>query len=363
MPSFIEHNKLRTIIKYWLFAGLVLVFFQVVIGGITRLTGSGLSITKWEIITGSIPPIGEAAWNEAFSLYKDTPQYEKINKGMSMEDFKFIYFWEYFHRLWARSMGFIFLFPFLFFFFKGWFSRKVVSQLGVVILLAVIVASFGWIMVASGLIDRPWVNAYKLTFHLSLALILYGYLFWTFLSAVYPNRLKLSKPFLFKIRRWTLIALILLSIQIFVGGIVSGMKAGLFYPTFPGMNGSFIPPVVTDISQWNLENVINYDKTGFMAGLIQFIHRNIAYLLTGVLLFIGFKLKKEENYKIVSKEMKLLITMLVIQVILGILTVINCVGQIPVLWGVLHQAGAICLLSALLLLRYRVIHTDVSNRQ
>ena len=134
----------------WLWIGLFMVFMQIIIGGITRLTGSGLSITKWEIVTGSIPPMHEAAWERAFDLYKETPQYKKINDGMSMSQFKFIYFWEYLHRLWARFMGFVFLFPFLFFQWKKMLDRPIRIDLLRVVLFAALAAIFGWIMVASG---------------------------------------------------------------------------------------------------------------------------------------------------------------------------------------------------------------------
>ena len=149
-----------------------MVFIQILLGGITRLTGSGLSITRWEIVTGTIPPLNQVDWNEAFDLYKATPQYQKINEGMSLDRFKFIFFWEYFHRVWARLMGFVFLIPFIIFLVRKSLSQKLIKRLIVVIAIAAAAAVFGWIMVASGLIHRPWVNAYKLTIHLSLGIAL-----------------------------------------------------------------------------------------------------------------------------------------------------------------------------------------------
>ena len=168
----------RRIVGAWLILGVFLVFFQIIIGGITRLTGSGLSITEWEIVIGSMPPTSAEKWESEFDKYKETPQYEKINQGMSMDDFKFIYFWEWLHRFWARWMGVVFIIPFLFFLFKRWLTRPWIFKLIMVMLLASLVASFGWIMVASGLIDRPWVDAYKLTMHLALALVVFAYLVW-----------------------------------------------------------------------------------------------------------------------------------------------------------------------------------------
>ena len=167
----------------WLFIGLVMVFIQVIVGGITRLTESGLSITKWEVISGTLPPLSENDWVQQFDLYKSTPQYKEINEGMDLDDFKFIYFWEYIHRFWARIMGLVFIVPFLYFLFKGYIDRVLLKNLSVVILFALLAATFGWIMVASGLVERPWVNAYKLSIHLMIAFSVYISLLWTFLCA------------------------------------------------------------------------------------------------------------------------------------------------------------------------------------
>jgi cytochrome c oxidase assembly protein subunit 15 len=169
-------------VRNWLVAGIILVFIQMVLGAITRLTGSGLSITKWDIITGTFFPLSDNAWNHYFDLYKSTPQYQKINFGMTLSEFKFIFFWEYFHRLWARLMGFVFLFPFIYFLIKKYFSKKDILNLSFVILLTVFVASLGWIMVASGLVNRPWVNAYKLAFHLTAALLVILMLLKTYID-------------------------------------------------------------------------------------------------------------------------------------------------------------------------------------
>lgn len=144
---------------------------QVILGGITRLTGSGLSITRWDIITGVIPPLNAEQWLKAFELYKETPQFHKINSMFTLQDFKFIYFWEYFHRLWIRSLGFIFLIPFLIFVFKKQLDFYLIKRLGMVIFLTILTASAGWIMVQSGLVNRPWVNAYKLTIHFVFAIL------------------------------------------------------------------------------------------------------------------------------------------------------------------------------------------------
>ncbi len=336
-------------IKVWLITGLVMIFFQVVIGGITRLTGSGLSITKWEIVLGTIPPLNASQWEEAFDLYKATPQYQKINEGMTMGEFQFIYFWEYIHRLWARTMGMVFLIPFVLFWITKQFDRRLLIRLIVVFLLAALVASFGWIMVASGLINRPWVNAYKLTMHLSLALILYSYLFWTTLNVFRPGPPPIRNPFL---RKWSNVILVLLAIQIVMGGIVSGMKAGLVYPTWPDMNGSFIPDVLLNIDMWNVENFLAYDSSPFMPAFIQFFHRNTAYLLVLLVCWFVYRGLKETSLPSFRIGQYFLVVAVLIQALLGILTVVHCIGQIPVGLGVLHQAGALILLSVFLRQRF-----------
>lgn len=331
--------------------GVFMVFMQVVIGGITRLTGSGLSITKWEIVTGTLPPMSDEGWEHEFDLYKATPQYQKINDGMTMSEFKFIYFWEYFHRLWARSMGFIFAIPFFIFLAKGWIDKKLRNQLIIVVLLAAMVASLGWIMVASGLIDRPWVNAYKLTLHLSAALVCFGYLLWTTFGVlgfekniIRNNQLKTHTIWLF----------VLVGLQIVLGGIMSGMKAGLTYPTWPLIDGGMFPGVLFDGANWTWTNFENYDSHPFMAALVQTLHRSVAYILTAVGVWYFIKNIKLDVGSLYKKTLWFWLAVLSLQVILGILTLINCVGVIPVGLGVMHQAGALFVLSAILFLNFQV---------
>ncbi len=347
-------KKYHSAVKVWLLIGLFMIFVQVVVGGITRLTGSGLSITRWEIVTGTVPPLNTAQWEEAFDAYKQTPQYAKINEGMSMSEFKFIFFWEYIHRLWARLMGFVFAIPFVFFVARKMIDRPLIRRLGIVILLAAIVASFGWIMVASGLVDRPWVNAYKLTLHLSLALILFSYLLWTTLHVLQPQKKVIHNPVL---KKWIYIILGVVAIQIVLGGIMSGMKAGLFYPTWPDMHGEWIPSVLTSADHWNVDNFIHYDSHLFMAALVQILHRTTAYILSGLIFWYFYRGIKNVTSPVFRTFLYLLVSMLVIQVLLGIFTLVNCVGTVPVGLGVLHQAGALVLLTFTLVLVYQVVPT------
>lgn len=345
-----ESKPYANAVKAWLIIGLVMIFFQVVLGGITRLTGSGLSITKWDIVTGTLPPLNAEQWSTELELYKATPQYRKINEGMSLSEFKFIFFWEYIHRLWARTMGFVFIFPFLFFWRKAMLGKVLMRRLGIVVLLAAVVASFGWTMVASGLVDRPWVNAYKLTIHLALALILYSYLWWTTLNVIQPRKRAFQQETL---RKWSFVIIAVLALQIILGGMMSGSKAGIFFPTWPDMNGQFVPGVVFDASQWNVENFVHYDTSPFLPALIQTLHRVVAYSLTIIVLWYFFKTLKADVPRLFNIAAYVLISVLIIQIVLGIFTVINSIGSIPLGWGVLHQAGAMLLLTVALFLNYQ----------
>jgi heme a synthase len=340
---YVGERQVPAVVKAWLWAGLIMVFMQIVIGGITRLTGSGLSITRWEIVTGALPPMGEAAWQEAFELYKETPQYHKINQGMSLSDFKFIYFWEYFHRLWARLMFFVFIIPFFIFLQRGMFSKVLVPRLLVVVLLAGLEGFFGWIMVASGLIKRPWVNAYNLTLHLTMGMIIFCYLLWTAFRAMYPAPEVVGDR---SARRMSWVLLLLAFFQIALGAMMSGTKAGLFFPTWPDMQGAFVPAPLLDPQLWHAESFVQYDSNPFMPALIQFLHRNVAYVLTGLVGYFIWRNYRPGIPVQFRKALWMMGILLGVQVVLGIWTLVSCKARIPVDLGVAHQAGAVLLLSA-----------------
>ncbi len=345
------------LVLYWMVLGLVMIFLQITIGGVTRLTGSGLSITKWDIVMGTIPPLNAEAWEAAFELYRETPQYQRINAGMSLRDFKFIYFWEYLHRLWARLMGIIFIVPFIIFLRKKWIDPVLIRMLLIVVLLAGLVGVFGWIMVASGLIDRPWVNAYKLSIHLSLALVVYGYLFWTFLRAINPGVDLLNSGLYPAVRLF----LVLLCMQIFLGGLMSGLKAALVYPTWPDLGGSWIPDILLNRDAWNVDNFVDYESSPFLSALVQSLHRLIGYLLLINGLYIFFRMIASKSTRLFKGLPWVLISLLIIQIMLGVSVLIQSIGTIPVLYGVLHQAVAILLLTMAIYLFYSYYHkTEVS---
>jgi len=349
-PVVKEMERDHKLITAWLWIGVIMVFVQILLGGITRLTGSGLSITKWDIVTGTLPPLNQEQWNQSFELYKSTPQYKKINTGFSIAEFKFIFFWEYVHRLWARTMGFVFLIPFLFFLFRKSLSKATLYRLSVVIAFGMMAAVFGWIMVASGLVNRPWVNAYKLTIHLSLGIGLFISLFNTWLYEKGFSKVSIIK------RQKSLLTLLLVVVgcQVVLGGMVSGMKSALNFPTWPKMQGEWIPFVIMDSAHWNTANFLLYDETGFMPALTQFFHRTTAYLIV-ILVLVLYIHWKRHNPRHLFWMVNLLLGIIVVQVLLGIVTLLSSLGSIPVFFGAMHQGVGILLFTLLFYLSKKTI--------
>ncbi|HYF01840.1 MAG TPA: COX15/CtaA family protein [Patescibacteria group bacterium] len=339
--------KDKKLIGAWLIIGVIMVFIQVLIGGITRLTGSGLSITRWEVVTGTIPPLDETAWQAEFNLYKQSPQFKKINHQMTLPEFKGIYFWEYFHRLWARTLGFVFLIPFAWFVFKKKIRGALLKKAVIAFLLGGLVGIFGWIMVASGLSDRPMVSPYKLAIHLSLAIITLGYLLWVALDLLVLKEKAVDAS----LKKSALWLTGLVSFQIVLGAIVSGMRAAFFFPTWPDMNGTFIPDILLQTEFWSWNAFIHFEKFGLAPALFQFLHRNTAYIIaiwTAVLIFKSFK-----NYPAFKNLFLVLGGLILTQVALGIFTLIGSIGTIPVALGVAHQGVGILTLMWLLVLNYK----------
>ncbi len=355
MQTATNNFQLSRPVRLWLLAGVVMVFFQVVIGGVTRLTDSGLSITEWAVIQGTIPPLNEAEWQTAFDKYKIAArkQFEALHADMTLAEFKVIFFWEYAHRLWARLMGFVFLFPFLWFLFKKQLPGWLVKRLGVVIALAALAAVFGWIMVASGLNNdnRTWVSAYKLVTHLGIATALFGYLFWTWLRASQPFAVDGHLAGLKQLGWW--VAGVLLA-QIAFGGLMAGMRAGLIHPHFPVfLEWERFWQVLT-ATPMNAGQLVDYEPQQGVKAIVQLLHRGTAWLLVvlGVMLFV--KIKRQSG---ISRQLNLggnlLAGMLIVQFLLGVFTIINCVGKVPLLWGAVHQAGALVLLAVVLFVNYQ----------
>ncbi len=338
--------KYSKTIRNWLLIGLIMLVGQVILGGITRLTGSGLSITRWDIVTGVVPPLNVQEWLAAFDLYKETPQFHKINSTMLLSDFKFIYFWEYFHRLWVRALGFIFLIPFVFFVLLKKIDFYLIKRLSLVVFLTILTASAGWIMVQSGLINRPWVNAYKLTIHFMLAL----FVIWAMVKTVadvynFGTKKRITS------NKIVPIAIAVTIVQMVFAGLMSGMRAGLYYPSWPDMNGEFVPDVLLNSEHWNWGNMINYDSYLFAPAFIQFTHRMLAYILVVITLMLFLKLKNQ--VVVFSKRwLNLTVALVLLQVLLGILTVLNVEGKIPLFYGVSHQLIGLLYFMSLLFLNY-----------
>lgn len=330
-------------IYIWLITGLIMIIFQIVLGGITRLTGSGLSITRWDIITGMIFPYTDKMWQEHFELYQETPQYLKINNGLSLDDFKYIFFWEYFHRLWARIMGLVFIIPFFYFLIKRKLTKNMIINLVTLCLLAFIVASLGWIMVKSGLLERPWVNAYKLSIHLLFAVILLSfliYIIFNFRKGSYEHIRKIPKLYYFI----SGVLLVLVFFQLFLGGVVAGMRASMVAPTWPDINGEWIPTGMLTFFEWNYDLLNHYEDNPIIAITFQFFHRLIGYIIFIFLLFILIKVYRSRDI-LLFRNFSILFIGIVFQILLGILTLFYSVGSIPVHLGAGHQFFGICIYS------------------
>ncbi|MFK7797111.1 MAG: COX15/CtaA family protein [Aureispira sp.] len=357
-------------VKIWLLIGVFMVLCQVIIGGITRLTDSGLSITEWAVIQGTLPPLNTEAWEVAREEYMEHAVGQVNMKwsgslypeGIPMDEFKFIYFWEYFHRLWARLMGFVFLIPFIIFWRKGWLSRPLMKRLGGVVALTMLVALFGWIMVKSGL-DTPefaWVNGYKLTIHLSLATLVFASLIWVALLVVQPKTVDTHNK---RLKRYAWRVTAIIGLQIVLGGLMAGIKAGLLFNHFPHMEINstdsswiWIADVLKDHSKWTWENMMAYNSeegAGFAAALIQLLHRGTAYLLCFLIPVFYRYTRRIHKSRALAIGSNLLMLVLIGQVALGVLTLLNGIGQIPLLWGVLHQAGGLLLLGVMLFINYQ----------
>lgn len=332
-----DNNK----VIYWLLTGCILIFIMVVVGGITRLTHSGLSISNYKLISGTIPPMNEMEWNDAFDLYKQFPEYQKINTDFTLQDFKDIYFWEWLHRFIGRFIGVVFIIPFVYFLLKKQLTKTTIKKSLVLFALGGFQGFLGWYMVKSGLVDRPDVSHYRLAMHLTTAFITFSFALWIALDLKFPSRKEVNTSFRNLIR----ITFLLLIFQIIWGAFVAGLDAGFIHNTWPLMNdGKWIHETVY-IEQNPLWRNFLEGKSG-----VQFIHRYLAYIVVGLIIFIWFKAKKNTTNVLQYKLLKSLIWMVIIQFTLGVFTLIF---QVPVLLGVLHQVGAFILLALMTMTMHR----------
>jgi heme a synthase len=322
----------------WLLSGCVLLFLMVVVGGITRLTNSGLSMTDWHLVTDTFPPLTEAKWNEAFEQYKKFPEYQKINihNDFQLADYKFIYFWEWFHRFIGRIIGLVFFVPFVYFLIKKKLDTPTIKKCIILLAMGGFQGFLGWFMVRSGLIDNPDVSHFRLSLHLTFAFITFAYTLWVALDLIYPER-NINKILpLRTIARYALVALL---IQIIYGGFVAGLNAGLIHNHWPLMSdGEFIHESVFIEQSTLVKNLIE-GKSG-----VQFVHRTFAYAVVAIILFLYFKSKKYSLTNTQSKGINILVIFVFVQFALGVFTLLY---SVPLALGLIHQIMAFFLLSAM----------------
>ncbi len=328
-------------IAIWLLIGVGMIIIQVLLGGITRLTGSGLSITEWNVVTGTLPPMNEQQWMTEFSKYQDTTQYQLLNSGFTIRDFKFIFFWEWFHRLWARLIGVVFAVPFIIFLVQKRFKPSMVKPMIILFLLGALQGAIGWIMVASGLTgDAIYVKPAKLAMHFVLALGLLAYAFWFALELLVPKE---KIVFNTKINKLTIGILAVLLVQLVYGAFMAGHKAATAAPTWPDINGSIIPPNMFG-KEGGLLDLIDNRIT------IHFIHRGLAYILLALVFWQASQLAKLKSAPALQNGRWLPAFLISIQLALGILSVLSSTSIIPNKWGLfewmaqLHQLVAMGLL-------------------
>ncbi len=330
-----QRKKDNRPVVIWLLSGCFLIFIMVVVGGITRLTHSGLSMSDYKLITGTILPIGQEEWEEAFELYKQYPEYQKLNSHFTLDDFKSIYFWEWLHRVIGRFIGMVFIIPFLYFLIRKQLTRPTIKKSLVLLALGAFQGFLGWYMVKSGLIDRPDVSHYRLAMHLTTAFITFAFTLWVALDLIYPERQKNEKGF----RNLLITTLMVLVAQIVWGAFVAGLDAGFVHNHWPLMSeGKLIHETVYTEQESFLMNFVE-GKSG-----VQFIHRYLAYVVVALIGVIFYKGKKRVLTSQQRSGINALLTLVFLQFALGIFTLLS---QVPVWLGVAHQAGAFLLLSAM----------------
>ena len=335
----IEKNNYHRFVPIWLLTMIIVVFLMIVVGGLTRLTDSGLSITEWELFKGILPPVTNNDWIVYFNLYKEIPQFKLKYPSMSMQEFKVIFYWEYFHRLLGRIIGLVYLIPLIIFSYKKTFDKKTSYILFFIFLLILLQGAIGWYMVESGLVNNTSVSHYRLSLHLFFAFIIMSFLIWNYLNYK-NNEKKIFFNFKNKLAK-TLLFLIL--IQIIIGAFVSGLDAGLIYQTWPKMNLSYFPDDI-NLSMINFSYLFNNQS------FVQFLHRILAYLIVAFTIFVGIKLFITNELKHV-KNYFIVILVLSIQVILGIMTLIS---GLNLYLASLHQITSVILVYTVLNLNHKL---------
>ena len=339
-----ELKQKSNAVAIWLLVGVGMIIVQVLLGGITRLTGSGLSITEWKPLLGAIPPLNEQDWLAAFEQYKKIGQYKHINFEFTLSDFKFIYFWEWFHREWARLIALVFIVPFCWFLIKRKFRKEMINPMIILFLLGALQGLIAWIMVKSGLNDENlYVNHIRLAIHFISALGLLCYTFWFSMMLLVPVDQHVQST---SLKKHTLILLFVLVIQLVFGAFMAGLKAANFATTWPSINGEFIPSSMMNDTFSNFSN----DPLA-----VHFIHRTLAYCITAFIIFWHIKAKKISSGTLFIQQRSLPLILVILQVLLGILTVLFANNNTALLWlGVAHQFTGMILLLVVVSLLYTI---------
>ena len=332
----------RRQVAYWLLICSAMVFAILVVGGVTRLTHSGLSIVEWQPIVGVVPPLNRAEWDETFEKYKKTPEFQQVNHQMTLDEFKGIFFWEYVHRVLGRLIGMVFLLPFLYFWWRRRLDPPLAAKLLGIFVLGGLQGAMGWYMVKSGLVDDPRVSHYRLTAHLSLAFLLFASMFWVALGLLAERSRAGRENELHALQRAAFWLAILVGYMVVSGGLVAGIRAGKAYNSFPLMNGHFLPPESFLIDPWYLNFFNNM-------ALVQFDHRLGAWLLFLFVPWFCWKVWKADVVPAAQRAATLLLLVLLAQLGLGIATLLLAV---PVTLGAAHQGGAMVVLAVLLWLNH-----------
>lgn len=335
-PNSLNKNKP---VAMWLYIGAGMLIVQVLLGGITRLTGSGLSITEWQPILGTLPPMNEKAWQEAFEKYQQIAQFKYINSHFTLQDFKSIYFWEWFHRDWARLMGVVFLIPFIYFVVTRKINQSMIHPMIILFLLGGLQGIIGWVMVKSGIgTELVYVSHIRLAIHFIAALILLCYVVWFALRITIPRSSLSYNPGAKSLNVWLLV---LLTIQLIYGAFMAGTHAALAAPTWPSINGMWWPGNYM-LTQGSFLSDITHNLVS-----IQFIHRNLAYLITILLVWWVIKVSKLSANSVLFRMRYVPVVLVVIQVILGVLALLHSMLDTKLIYSILHQFVGILLLLAL----------------
>ena len=331
----VNMDPFKRFIEIWLYSMFILVFLIVAVGGLTRLTDSGLSITEWELFKGILPPLTDSKWLFYFDEYKKIPEYVEINYNMTLSEFKVIYYWEYGHRILARLIGLFSIIPMIYLFFKFKKERKNIFKYSVIFILICVQGFVGWFMVSSGLIENTDVSHYRLALHLSLALTILSIIFWFIMETIKisPFKKKFNNSFLN-------FFFILIILQIVLGAFLAGMDGGLIYNSWPDMNGNFLPNDINNIDLFLYSSLDN-------PSVVQFYHRFTAYLLFISLLFLNYYTYRT---KIDFKPVLILNIAIFVQIVLGIVTLIT---GVKITYASLHQLGSVFVLTSFLYIKYK----------